>query len=105
MAVIEPAAVGSAFVANAGVDRDALLADADAGAYAPALSAYLERTAGAFAAAQSPEDAAQVIVGSLDAEQLPFRIQTSEAARRFVATKLADIDGSTVTGFTRTWVS
>jgi NAD(P)-dependent dehydrogenase (short-subunit alcohol dehydrogenase family) len=101
--VIEPAAVGSEFVSNVGVDRDALLAAA--GPYAPAFGAYLERTAGAFANAQPVEEVAALVAGALDLEPLPFRLQTSEGARAFVGMKLADLDGSKVTGFTSTWVA
>ncbi len=103
VAVIEPAAVASDFVDNVGIDRDALLRSA--GAYRPALEGYLARTAGAFAAAQPVADAAAVIVDALDRDQLPFRIQTGEAATRFSSLKLADLDGSAVTGFTATWLT
>lgn len=102
VAVIEPAAVASDFVDNVGIDRDALLSSA--GAYRPALEGYLARTAGAFAAAQPVADAAAVVVDALDRDQLPFRIQTGEAATRFSGLKLSDLDGSVVTGFTATWL-
>ena len=101
--VIEPAAVGSEFVANIGVDRDALVADA--GAYGPAFGAYLERTAGAFANAQAVDEVGALVAGALDLDPLPFRLQTSDGARAFVGMKLADLDGSTVTRFTSTWVA
>ncbi|HEU0205888.1 MAG TPA: SDR family oxidoreductase [Pseudolysinimonas sp.] len=101
--VIEPAAVGSEFVANVGVDRGELVAGA--GAYGPALSAYLERTAGAFANAQPVDEVGALVAGALDLDPLPFRLQTSDGARAFVGMKLADLDGSTITGFTSTWVA
>jgi NAD(P)-dependent dehydrogenase (short-subunit alcohol dehydrogenase family) len=103
VSVIEPAAVGSEFVSNAGVDRDALLAGADV--YAPALSAYLERTAGAFAAAQDVVEVGSFVAAALELDPLPFRLQTSAAATAFVGLKLADLDGSRVTGFTAGWLA
>ncbi len=101
--VVEPGAVASEFVANVGVDVDRMAAEA--GPYGAALAAYLQRTAGAFAAAQSPTDVAAVIVDALTAEQPPFRVQTSDGARAFVGAKLADLDGARVTGLTSQWVS
>ncbi|MBW4033382.1 MAG: SDR family NAD(P)-dependent oxidoreductase [Acidobacteria bacterium] len=101
--VIEPGAVGSEFVANAGVDREVMLAAA--GVYGPALSSYLARTAGAFANAQAVEEVGALVAGALELDPLPFRLQTSDGARAFVGIKLSDLDGSAVTGFTGTWVS
>ncbi|CAN5384080.1 hypothetical protein BH11ACT3_BH11ACT3_16240 [soil metagenome] len=46
-----------------------------------------------------------MIVEALDRDPLPFRIQTGEAAARFSGLKLADLDGSAVTGFTSTWLA
>jgi NAD(P)-dependent dehydrogenase (short-subunit alcohol dehydrogenase family) len=103
VAVIEPAAVGSEFVANVGVDRDALLADADV--YAPALNSYLERTAAAFAAAQDVVEVGTFVADALELDPLPFRLQTSAAATAFVGIKLADLDGSRVTGYTAGWLA
>lgn len=101
--VVEPGAVASEFVANATEGRDAALADA--GPYAPQLAAYLDRTAGAFAAAQQPAEVAAVIERVLTEAEPPFRVQTSDAARAFVGIKLADLDGSAVTGATAGWVA
>ena len=103
VSVIEPAAVGSEFVANVGVDRDALLAGA--GVYAPAFDAYLDRTAGAFANAQDVGEVGDFVAAALELDPLPFRLQTSAAATAFVGLKLADLDGSRVTGFTAGWLA
>ena len=103
VSVIEPGAVASAFVANAGLDPEAMLAAA--GPYAPALAGYLERTAGAFAHAQSSEDAAAVVVDTLLAANPAFRVQTSDSARSFVRVKLADLTGHAVQGITGGWVT
>ncbi len=103
VSVVEPAAVASGFVDNIGVDRDALVAAM--GDYGPALAAYLERTAGAFATAQSAPDAAAAILEVLQAEAPPFRVQTSAAAVAFAGVKLADLTGAAVQGMTAGWVA
>ncbi|WP_274911027.1 SDR family oxidoreductase [Streptomyces sp. WZ-12] len=100
--VIEPGAVASEFVANQSLDIPALL-DA-AGPYAPALDAYVARTRGAFAGAQTPTEAAAPIIDALTCDRPAFRIQTSQWARDFVATTLADLDGSAVQNLTNTWI-
>ncbi|GGW12011.1 short-chain dehydrogenase/reductase [Streptomyces capoamus] len=100
--VVEPGAVASEFVANLGLDVPALLAAA--GPYGPALEAYLARTRQSFAAAQTPAEAAVPIVDALTAARPPFRVQTSQWARDFVATTLADLDGSAVQALTGSWV-
>ncbi|GAB2707381.1 SDR family oxidoreductase [Kitasatospora kifunensis] len=101
VSVVEPGAVASEFVANVGLDPQAVAA---AGPYALALTTYLARTRNAFAAAQTPEQAAASIIEVLTAEQPAFRVQTSEAARGFTAVKLADQDGAAVQGLTTGWV-
>ena len=102
--VVEPGAVSSAFVANAGLDIPAMLAEA--GAYEPAMSAYLARTTAQFSssAAQTSQDAAAVLVDVLQDDAPAFRVQTSPWAQELVGAKLADLDGSAVTGMTATWV-
>ncbi|MFF4350286.1 SDR family NAD(P)-dependent oxidoreductase [Streptomyces sp. NPDC001530] len=101
--VVEPGAVASEFVSNVGFDPAVIDA---AGPYAPALRAYIERTRNTFAnAAQSPADAAAPIIEALSGDRPAFRIQTSEAARAFVGTKLGDLDGSSVLALTRSWVA
>jgi NAD(P)-dependent dehydrogenase (short-subunit alcohol dehydrogenase family) len=100
--VVEPGAVASEFVSSQQLDIPALLEAM--GPYAPALQAYIERTRRTFSAAQSSADAAAPIVDALTAENPPFRVQTSPWAHDFVATKLADTDGSAVQSLTATWV-
>ncbi|MFJ8438793.1 SDR family NAD(P)-dependent oxidoreductase [Kitasatospora griseola] len=100
--VVEPGAVASEFVTSQQLDIPALLAEA--GPYAPAMKAYIDRTMASFGNAQSPGDAAAPIVAALTAEQPPFRIQTSEWAAGFVGTKLADRDGSAVQDLMAGWV-
>ncbi|MGW4895805.1 SDR family NAD(P)-dependent oxidoreductase [Kitasatospora sp. NPDC004240] len=101
VSVVEPGAVASEFVANVGLADDAL---EQAGPYAPALAAYLERTRGAFAAAQTSQDVAERIAGLLAAERPAFRLLTSDAARAFASAKLKDLDGSAVQALTGAWV-
>ncbi|WP_030673676.1 SDR family oxidoreductase [Streptomyces sp. NRRL B-1347] len=100
VSVIEPGAVASEFVSNAGLGNMP-----DMGPYAPALFAYLERTRNAFANAQTPMDVAQTLVDLLAAEQPAFRVLTSESACAFAGTKVKDLDGSAVQKLTRAWVS
>lgn len=95
--VIEPAAVASEFVANAG--RPAAVAG-----YEPLLDAYLARTAGAFARAQSAADAGAAIADAVTSAEFRFRRQTSAAAAAFVGVSLADADGERVLGLTRGWI-
>lgn len=102
--VVEPGAVASAFVTNAKVDPAAMLNAA--GPYKAAMQAYITRTRGQFNnAAQTPQQAAVVVVHALTAANPPFRIQTSEWATNFVGLKLADVDGSRVVGATTSWVT
>ncbi|MCQ8773862.1 SDR family oxidoreductase [Streptomyces telluris] len=102
VSVVEPGAVASEFVNNVGLADDAL---DQAGSYAPALSAYLERTRGAFADAQTPQDVAAQMVALLAAEWPAFRLLTSDTARAFAGTKLKDLDGSTVQALTGAWIA
>ncbi|MFD8208931.1 SDR family NAD(P)-dependent oxidoreductase [Streptomyces sp. NPDC059695] len=100
--VVEPGAVASEFVANIGLDVPALLAAA--GPYAPALQAYVARTQQSFGNAQTPFEAAAPIIEALTGDEPPFRVQTSEWARAFVGTTLADLDGSAVRALTGPWL-
>jgi NAD(P)-dependent dehydrogenase (short-subunit alcohol dehydrogenase family) len=100
--VVEPGAVASEFVGNVGFDPAQIEAF---GPYAPQLRNYVARTAGAFANAQTSASAADAIVAVLTDEKPAFRVQTSEDARGFSGTKLADLDGSVVQNLTATWVS
>jgi NAD(P)-dependent dehydrogenase (short-subunit alcohol dehydrogenase family) len=102
VSLVEPAAVASEFVPNVGLADDAVAA---AGPYAAALEAYLATIGRAFTAAQSPEDAAAVILDVLTAERPPFRVQTSDRARAVVGLKLADTDGSAVQAMTSQWIA
>jgi len=100
VSVVEPGAVASDFVSN--VARPSGTPPADA--YAVQLEAYLARSAGAFAAAQSAEDAGAAIAAAATAVDYRFRWQSSEGATAFVGMSLADLDGSRVLGATRTWI-
>ena len=103
--VIEPAAVTTDFVSNAGIKQIELLAGA--GPYRPALTRSLDRTMRQFdpSVAQSADEIAAVVVAALSDTAPVFRQQTSPAARALVGAKLADLDGTRITGLTSTWVS
>jgi len=98
VSVMEPAAVASAFVAN--VERPG-----EGGPYAALLDAYIARTTGAFAHAQSAESAGRSIVDAVLAEEYRFRWQSSEGATAFAGVSLADTDGERVLAFTRPWIA
>ncbi|MFF8864804.1 SDR family oxidoreductase [Streptomyces sp. NPDC015139] len=103
VSVVEPGAVATEFVNNIGVDLEAGI---DAGAYTDALRHYIDRTVEQFldGTAQTPAGAAEAVMEALDAERPAFRIQTTDWARAFVGTKLADVDGSAVQALTGSWV-
>lgn len=102
--VVEPGAVASSFIDNAGIDPEAMLAGA--GPYGAVLSRYLARTMSQFSTgAQPPADVATVIVDALTVAPLPFRMQTSAWATEFTGIKLADLDGSRVQALTGNWLS
>src|SRR6478735_8620030 len=103
VSVIEPAAVASDFVGNVARPEAAQAAEA-ADPYAAQLAAYLARSAGAFANAQSSQDAAVAIADAATSAEHRFRWQTSEGATAFVGMSLADTDGSRVLGVTRSWI-
>ena len=99
VSVIEPAAVASDFVGNvARPEGD------PTDPYAAQLDAYLARSAGAFANAQSSQEAAVAIADAATSTEHRFRWQTSEGATAFVGMSLADTDGSRVLGVTRSWI-
>ncbi|MFD7256726.1 SDR family oxidoreductase [Streptomyces sp. NPDC059874] len=104
VSVIEPGAVATEFVNNIGLDIEARIAAA--GPYSDALRHYIDRTVGQFLdGAQTPAGAAEAVMEALTAERPAFRIQTSQWAREFTATKLADQDGAAVIGMTGAWVA
>ncbi|MEU5806629.1 SDR family NAD(P)-dependent oxidoreductase [Streptomyces sp. NPDC047718] len=104
VSVVEPGAVATEFVNNIGIDIEG---DLDAGPYTGALRTYIDRTVAQFldGTAQTPAGAAEAVMEALTAEQPPFRLQTTDWARGFVGTKLADTDGSAVQALTSAWVS
>lgn len=96
--VMEPAAVASSFVAN-------VVRPEEGGPYAGLLGAYIARSTGAFANAQSAESAGAAIAAAVMADEYRFRRQSSEGAAAFVGMSLADLDGDRVLGFTRPWIA
>lgn len=102
--VIEPAAVASDFVVNA--ERPGTgEGGAAAGPYASLLAAYLKRSSGSFASAQTADSAGAAIADAVLADEFRFRWQTSERATAFVGFSLADTDGSAVLDLTRPWIA
>lgn len=104
VALVEPGAVASEFVTNAGLDPERMTAEA--GPYADALGSYLRRVTGQFSTAAQPStEVAALLVDLLGATDLPLRSQTSEAATQFTGAKLRDLDGSAVQSLTSAWVT
>ena len=103
VSVVEPGAVSSDFVANAGDSVAERTSVVDA--YTPQLQNYVERTSGAFADAQTPQDVAEVIAAVVAADEPAFRYQTGERSTMFAGMSLSDLDGSVVTGATAGWVN
>ena len=80
VSVVEPGAVASSFVANAGVDPAAMLAAA--GPYAPALQGYSATHGRLVREGAVVRDAAAVVVATSSLAGNPaFRVQTSDTAR------------------------
>ncbi|MEV6681976.1 SDR family NAD(P)-dependent oxidoreductase [Streptomyces erythrochromogenes] len=105
VSVIEPSTVATEFFNNVGIDpTDLEGVIRTAAPYSGPLRAYLARTADGLPHAQAAADAAAAVVDALTAPAPAFRIQTSDKARSFVRTKLADADGSAVQRMTDGWV-
>ena len=106
IAIIEPGAVASAFIANAtpSIQQVSNIADDP---YQELWQNYLRRTQSAFdpSNVQSPADVAAVIVQAATEENPHFRYQTSPNAHAFVRQKLSDMDGSKIVGMTSTWIA
>ncbi|ABP55178.1 hypothetical protein Strop_2734 [Salinispora tropica CNB-440] len=81
---------------------------AQAGPYAPALTAYAQRVQAMDEAdtgtSQTSDEVAAVVMEILTAPEMPFRTQTSNWARDFVGWSLSDLNGSAVLRETRGWV-
>lgn len=101
--VVEPAAVSSEFVTNVDGSGPGAAPPLD-DPYAALLQAYLDRSRGAFASAQSPADAAAVIVLAATTDRPRFRWQTSDTAAAFAGRSLADLDGSRVFDTVTAWL-
>ena len=103
LSVVEPGPVATEFVATAGRTVGGWVADPE-DPYAELFASYLSRTGDTFAAAQTPEDVARVVVAIAEDPAPRFRYQTSDAATAFVAPKLADLDGEAVVSMTGHWI-
>jgi NAD(P)-dependent dehydrogenase (short-subunit alcohol dehydrogenase family) len=104
VSLVEPAAVlDTAFITNAPGDLPEMLSTASP--YAAAFEAYRGwvRT-GAVEDAQTAAEVAEVVVRGLTGDRPPLRVQTSDYARRYVARKLADPDGTALQALMRSWL-
>ena len=78
---------------------------ASAGVYRELLERYAQRTDGAFEAAQTSDEVAEVVLKVLAEPEPKFRYQTSPMTEQFVGAKLKDLDGSAIQALTSTWVA
>jgi NAD(P)-dependent dehydrogenase (short-subunit alcohol dehydrogenase family) len=79
---------------------------AASGPYAPTFAAYFDWVAsqGWEAAGQRPQEVAEVVVRTLDAERPPLRVPTNDWVATYLDQKLADRDGSAIQTLARTWI-
>ncbi len=105
ISVVEPGAIATEFIANAGESVAERMNNADA--YTPQVQAYVQHITEAFApgSAQTPQDIADVIAAVVAEEDPAFRYQTGERSTMFAGMSLSDLDGRTVTTATGSWVS
>jgi NAD(P)-dependent dehydrogenase (short-subunit alcohol dehydrogenase family) len=104
VSLIEPAAVlDTAFIVNS--PGDGASVSPAGGPYAAAFDAYRDWVrSGAVAGAQTAAEVAEVVLRALTEDRPALRIQTSDHARRYVARKLADPDGTATLALTRSWL-
>jgi NAD(P)-dependent dehydrogenase (short-subunit alcohol dehydrogenase family) len=102
--VVEPGPVATEFVASASASIARARAAVEDDLLVSLFDAYLQRAGAAFAAAQSADEVAAVVVEAATAPEPMFRYQTSAAARGFVGIKLADLDGQQVQTLTSAWL-
>ena len=95
VSLIEPGAVRTEFVANVGRPQEA-----SQGPYHTMLSAYLDSVEGAYAAGQTGEEVAEVIVQVAGEAQPKLRYQTSDMIRGLTARKYVDPTGESVLAIT-----
>jgi NAD(P)-dependent dehydrogenase (short-subunit alcohol dehydrogenase family) len=101
VSIVQPGPVASAFDANTvnGVDDPAN----GLPEYADLRSRQRAFMAPGKGREQSAADAAQVIVDVADSADPVLRYQTSSFTTRLLSMKLADVDGTSVTGWTSSW--
>ena len=95
VSLIEPGAVRTAFVANVGRSE----ASAD-GPYDTMLAAYMDGVDAVYAAGQTAEQVAGVIVQVANEPQPQLRYQTSDGIRELTARKYVDPTGESVLAIT-----
>ena len=104
VSVIEPGAIATEFINNAGESVAERMNNVDA--YTPQVQAYVAHISEAFEPgnAQTPQDVADVIASVVADPNPMFRYQTGKRATMFAGMSLSDLDGSAVTNATGTWV-
>ena len=87
MSIIEPGAIQTEFVNRVlgDMQKSGGVLNDD---YAPVLKTYMDTAKKSFAAGQSPDEVARVILDCILSEKPYLRYQTSDKAREFIAAKL-----------------
>lgn len=101
--LFEPGAVASEFVANLSASLSAREAADDP--YAPLFAAYMRRARGMIDAAQTSGSVAEELVALAAHPDPPLRVRSSAAAAQFVAMKLRECDGATLTATMRAFIA
>lgn len=89
MSIIEPGAIQTEFVNRVlgDMQKSGGVLNDD---YAPVLKTYMDTAKKSFAAGQSPDEVARVILDCILSEKPYLRYQTSDKAREFIAAKLGN---------------
>ena len=102
VSIVEPGPVASDFHDKSSTPRRSHCAEGDP--YAALRARHACVMAAGAARRQPVEEAARVILDVAAALRPRLRYQTSRFTERLVGFKLADLDGSLVTGFTSSWL-
>jgi short-subunit dehydrogenase len=103
--VLEPGPVATKFIDNL-TGLESVFAGGDA-PYAAEKAAYMARLGSPerLAGMQTADEVAQVVVDLVEADDPPFRAQTSAWSTEFIGIKLSDLDGRATTLMTGSWVT
>jgi NAD(P)-dependent dehydrogenase (short-subunit alcohol dehydrogenase family) len=99
VSLIEPGPVSTEFVNSVLTANNGMAGEL--GPYRPLFEAYMSRSTGVFATAQTGDDVARVIVEAATAAQPHLRYLTSDTVRGMARHKYVDVTGDSVLALTR----